>query len=89
MSVIVKTVSVAFFFAFLTLASNWGVLLQAGHDVALGVQGDSGAGSGGAGGGRSHQRTILCGRFPDTQGKYREFSRFWTLLALVPPNRPY
>jgi hypothetical protein len=52
MSVIVKTVSVAFFFAFLTLASNWGVLLQAGHDVALGVQGDSGAGSGGAGGGR-------------------------------------
>ena len=34
-----------------------------------------------AGGGRSHKRTILRGQFPDNQGKYREYSRFWTFWA--------
>jgi hypothetical protein len=35
------------------------------------------------GGGRSHQRTILHMRFPVIQGKYREFSRFRALSALI------
>ena len=34
-----------------------------------------------AGGGRSQQRTILRGRFPDIQGRYREFSQFWAFSA--------
>jgi hypothetical protein len=35
------------------------------------------------GGGNSHQRTILHGRFPVIQGKYREFSRFRGLSATM------
>src|SRR5262249_37933124 len=43
-----------------------------------------------AGGGCSHQRTILHARFPDTQGKYREFSRFRTFVGSVSrSNHPY
>jgi len=36
-----------------------------------------------AGGGHSHQRTILHLRFPVIQGKYREFSRFRGLSATM------
>ena len=45
--------------------------------------------SGLLGGWRSLDRTLLCGKFPDKQGKYREFSRFQgpeTYFALEKPR---
>jgi hypothetical protein len=38
------------------------------------------------GGGGSLERTRLCCRFPDLQGKYREILRNWTLLADSAPR---
>jgi hypothetical protein len=40
------------------------------------------------GGGGSLERTCLCCRFPDLQGKYREILRNWILLADPAPRFP-